>query len=84
MGDEPRFSSVSDCRALNRLFAWRKLSLNSGHGPAWAKKNKSLLDPKFWLLAPFLNFSVEKRSLPGIVLTPLWRRKLGLKGINGS
>jgi hypothetical protein len=44
----------------------------------------TLLDPKFWLLAPFLNFSVEKQTLPGIVLTPLWRRKLGLKGINGS
>jgi hypothetical protein len=43
-----------------------------------------LLDPRFWLLALFLNFSVEMRTLPGTVLTPLWRRKLGLKGTNGS
>jgi hypothetical protein len=44
----------------------------------------ALLAPRFWLLAPFVNFSVEKQALPGIVLTLLWRRKLGLKGINGS
>jgi hypothetical protein len=44
----------------------------------------SLLDAKFWLPAPFVKFFVEKRALPGIVVTPLWRRKLGLKGTNGS
>jgi hypothetical protein len=44
--------------------------------PSW------ILDSGSQLL--FLNFSVEMPVLPGIVLTPLWRRKLGLKGTNGS
>jgi hypothetical protein len=35
-------------------------------------------------LAKNAQFSVEKQALPGIVVIPLWRRKLGLKGTNGS
>jgi hypothetical protein len=67
----------------------RKLCIDQAAGAderlsTCARKEPYLLDPGFWLLAPFFNFSVEKRALPGIVLTPLWRRKLGLKGINGS
>jgi hypothetical protein len=65
------------------LASTKRPELTSGYRPA-PQKNLSLLDPRFWLLAPFFNFSVEKRALPGIVPTPLWRRKLGLKGINGS
>ena len=70
--------------ALRRPFAQMQARAKGGAIDLGPRRALSLLDPRFWLLAPFFNFSVEKQALPSIVLTPLWRRKLGLKGTNGS